>query len=374
MEFSIVNNGLTKSVSATATFIAGIITMGADLELVGSLLLILAFIIALIGLLPLILKGLRSSSPLVWKAKQGFFFLTSLGLIAIVGITEALEGEHVQVELALIFAVLLISSVFYSYRYLKRKQVQIQFFLLGVAIGIGLVLINDEYSEQEEYIIALFIYFSGIILLLLNWIFIQIKSILKLKNEQKNTEIIHLQSQVNPHFFFNILNNLYGLVEVDAKKAQALILKLSDLMRYSIYDGQKRMVRLADEIEYLENFIALHKMRYYKEIEVKFDKDISDTDVLVMPLMFINLVENAFKHGVEHLRKDAFVHLKLNASEKELHFEIKNNFDSEEVSKEIGIGIANLKRRLQLIYPDNHQFETKDEGNIYSVKMSVEML
>lgn len=185
---------------------------------------------------------------------------------------------------------------------------------------------------------------------------------------------MHLKSQVNPHFFFNTLNNLYGLVGKDAKKAQELILKLSDMMRYSVYDGEKDTVLLSEEVTYLQNYIELHKMRYHKAIDIQFNTDISDNDYKVMPLLFIILLENAFKHGVENLRNNAYVHLTLKAHQNTIHFEIENNFDASEENQDEGIGLQNLKRRLELVYPKNHTLTTSKTGDVYYANLNIKNL
>ena len=136
------------------------------------------------------------------------------------------------------------------------------------------------------------------------WLLKQLISIHTLKKEKTATELMLIKSQVSPHFFFNMLNNLYGLIGKDPKKGQELILKLSDMMRYSIYEGEKDLVTLQEEVDYLKNYIELHKMRYHKKIDVSFNCQIED-DYRVMPLLFIILLENAFKHGVERLRDEA---------------------------------------------------------------------
>ncbi|MBC8753518.1 histidine kinase [Kordia sp. YSTF-M3] len=204
------------------------------------------------------------------------------------------------------------------------------------------------------------------------WLFMRIRSILMLKKEQQQMELSHLQSQVNPHFFFNMLNNLYGLVDKDSKKAQALILKLSDMMRYSIYDGQKSSVTIAEEVEYLKNYIELHKMRYHKEIAIQFNTDIQDETAKVMPLLFIILLENAFKHGVENLHEHAFVNVNLIANQKEIHFTVENNFDAEAITDETGIGLKNLKRRLELVYPKKHSVSFTSENQVYKSQLTIQ--
>ncbi|WP_243643646.1 sensor histidine kinase [Tenacibaculum sp. M341] len=183
---------------------------------------------------------------------------------------------------------------------------------------------------------------------------------------------MHLQSQVNPHFFFNMLNNLYGLVDKDSEKAKKLILKLSDMMRYSIYEGQKEYVTLQQEIDFISNYIELHKMRYHKEINVKLDINVANKNLKIMPLLFIILVENAFKHGIEVLRNNAFISIKLTAKENSITLIIENNFD-EEIQGENGIGLKNLERRLALAYPKKYEFATAIHQNIYTAKLNLRL-
>jgi len=193
---------------------------------------------------------------------------------------------------------------------------------------------------------------------------------LSLKKEKAQMEMQHLKSQVNPHFFFNTLNNLYGLVEKDPKQAQDMILKLSDLMRYSIYEGQNEWVSLDEEVSYLQNFIALHENRYHKKVEINFKQEIDEGTYQIMPLMLILLVENAFKHGVEKLRSDAFINMTLKANGGRITFDISNNFDPEEVNEStVGIGLANLKRRLEIGYPKKHELSIKKEPTQFNVHL-----
>jgi len=207
----------------------------------------------------------------------------------------------------------------------------------------------------------------------MRWFFKQTRAILTLKNEKAKTELQHLKSQVNPHFFFNMLNNLYGLVGTDAKKAQDLILKLSDMMRYSIYEGEKELVTLEEELDYLKNYIELHKMRYRKDIDIKFTSDISENHK-VMPLLFIILLENAFKHGVENLTKDAYVYVNISTQGNDIQFTVENNFDSTEITKNHGIGLKNLKRRLELGYLNKHSLSVTSTNEVYKAALTISKL
>jgi len=240
-------------------------------------------------------------------------------------------------------------------------------------IALLILIFNDAIGDSEVFGVFAFFYFILIFYLLSRWLFIQIKAIINLKNEKAKTELMHLKSQVNPHFFFNMLNNLYGLVEQDSKKAQELILKLSDLMRYGIYEGQNDVVLLSKEVNYLENYMALHKMRYHKNIDIQFTPDIKE-DYKVMPLLFIILLENAFKHGVENLREDAYIKIQMTAENKQVNFEIENNFDITQSSEHKGIGLQNLQRRLELVYPKKHHISLSKTNDVFKAQLTIEGL
>lgn len=243
------------------------------------------------------------------------------------------------------------------------------------AIGMGAILIVLEDSDAEPlFSITAFFYFALLFYWGVAWLVKQIKSVIKLKNETAKAELSHLQSQVNPHFFFNMLNNLYGLVETDSKKAQQLILKLSDMMRYSIYEGQRNLVTVDAEVEYLKNYIELHKMRYHKKIEVEFNPHLQAEECKVMPLLFIILLENAFKHGIEKLRENAYVHINLIAGPDNINFSVENNFDANKIPKQPGIGLKNLKRRLELAYPDKHSLSFSNTTDVYKAQLSLKLI
>lgn len=204
-----------------------------------------------------------------------------------------------------------------------------------------------------------------------SWVFKQWKNIQTLKNEKSNAELALLKNQINPHFFFNTLNNLYSLIKSDPNTAQEYVLKLSDMMRFTIYKGKEEMVTLEEEANYLSNFIELQTARYHKKIEIDFQQSIENTKDKVPPLLFIILLENAFKHGVESLIDNAFIHLELKESDSKIVFSIKNNFDLDALSKNKGIGLKNLKDRLHLLYPKAHKFTCDNVGNTYFAKLEL---
>ena len=144
------------------------------------------------------------------------------------------------------------------------------------------------------------------------------------------------------------------------------------MMRYSIYEGQKEYVSLQQEVDFINSYIELHKMRYQKDIRVDFDIQVENEQLRIMPLLFIILVENAFKHGVEVLRNNAFINISLRSDQKELTFTVENNFDPEEES-DIGIGLNNLQRRLELAYTKNHRFKTSIDKDVYRATLSLKL-
>lgn len=246
-------------------------------------------------------------------------------------------------------------------------------FWIGMAlIGFLIIIFNDAFGDSEEFAIFGLLYFSFLLFSFVRWIFAQIRSLITLKRDKTKMEMLHLKSQVNPHFFFNTLNNLYGLVVKDPKEAQALILKLSDLMRYSIYEGQNEWVTLEEEVSYLKNYVALHQNRYHKEVKIDFNVNIDDQEYMIMPLLLILVVENAFKHGVEKLRNGAFVNMEIIAQNGRIDFTIINNYDMEETDGQpTGIGVSNLKRRLEIGYKKDFDLSIDKKNETFEVKLAL---
>jgi LytS/YehU family sensor histidine kinase len=225
--------------------------------------------------------------------------------------------------------------------------------------------------ENTEPFYSVFLAFS--ILAVFYWGVREVRLTISARNEKIKNELIHLQSQVNPHFFFNTLNNLYGLIGHEPEKAKTMVLQLSEMMRYSIYDGQKDWVPLEKEIGYIESYIALHGVRYHKKVEIRFHHKVQHTGKKIAPLLFIILLENAFKHGVEKLQRNAYVHIDLSRTEDSIVFKIVNNYDENERARIIGIGLNNLRRRLALIYPKKHTLTLLEENLVYTAQLTLQI-
>lgn len=197
----------------------------------------------------------------------------------------------------------------------------------------------------------------------------------EIENKQLKDELALLKEQVHPHFLFNTLNNLYGLITQDQnQKAAEITLKLSDLMRYLLESSKTDKVSLKKEIKFLEDYLSLEKIRLTNNTDIRFEVSGIVSDVFVAPLLFIPLVENAFKHGLNALKADGFAHFSLSVQGKDLFFEAKNSLGkSLENSPESGIGIANLRKRLQLIYPNNHLIDIQKSNDEYKVVLHIQL-
>ena len=204
------------------------------------------------------------------------------------------------------------------------------------------------------------------------WLYEQWRWLKTLKADKAKAELALLKSQINPHFFFNTLNNLYGLVVEKSENAPEVVLKLSDMMRYTIYEGKEDVVLLKDEISYLENYIELHKIRYQKKVEILFTHNVQE-GLKVAPLLFIVLLENAFKHGVEKMSENAFIHLRMKSQGKQLFFTIENSFDELASNKTNGIGLENLKKRLDHLYGNRYELNIEEKESVYKVQLNLEL-
>ncbi|MEM8585134.1 MAG: histidine kinase, partial [Bacteroidota bacterium] len=204
------------------------------------------------------------------------------------------------------------------------------------------------------------------------WLYEQWRWFTTLKNDKAKAELALLKSQVNPHFFFNTLNNLYGLVVTQSPQAPEVILRLSDMMRHTIYNGKEDTVTLNDEVNYLQAYIDLHKIRHQKKVDIRFEHEINEK-IQVAPLLFIILLENAFKHGVERLVEDAYIHIELTGDETQVLFAIENNFDPKESARKPGIGLDNLKQRLAHLYPKKHELIVEKTESTYKTILHLDL-
>jgi two-component system LytT family sensor kinase len=193
------------------------------------------------------------------------------------------------------------------------------------------------------------------------------------ENEKLNTELSFLKSQVNPHFFFNTLNNIYSLAIVRSEKTAPAVMKLSAIMRYILTETERHLVPLSNEVDFIHNFIDLQKVRLTDKVMLNFSTEGAIDNLLVAPLLFIPFVENAFKYGVS-TKESSSINIEIKTTGNVIHFSAVNYIVASEnnLMENTGIGINNVKRRLELMYPGKHKLTTVEKDNYYTVHLEIE--
>ncbi len=193
-----------------------------------------------------------------------------------------------------------------------------------------------------------------------------------LKEQQLISELTYLKAQLQPHFFFNTLNNIYSLALKQDKGTAPLVAKLAEMMRYILYKADEKWVSLKDETDFITNYVEVERIRYRSAITISFDMQGIDDESKISPLLLLPFIENAFKHGVQEEEKEGFVNIVICKTKDELTLEVQNSI-AKANDHTGGIGLVNVKKRLALLYPENHQLEIQHDGKIYQVSLSLEM-
>ncbi len=194
-----------------------------------------------------------------------------------------------------------------------------------------------------------------------------------MKSNAEN-ELAYLKAQINPHFYMNMLNNIHGMIEIDPEKAQAMVIDMSQLMRYMLYDSSQTRIPLANEINFLHNYLRIMRRRYPEEkvrIWADFPEESKIRDIKIPPLLFLVFVENAFKHGISY-RKESHVTVAVEVEDKKLLFRcINTRYPEEGETKREGIGLRNVSQRLKLIYGDCANLDIKETDEEYIVTLTI---
>jgi hypothetical protein len=220
-------------------------------------------------------------------------------------------------------------------------------------------------------------FFTKIIFSIIRFYSISYKSerkTVQLEEEKLNLERNFLKAQLNPHFLFNTLNNLYGLSLRKDTQTPEVITQLSEMMRYTLYESNSEMVPLKKELHYLQNYVQLEKMRYKKDACIVCEID--DSNVInqqIAPLLTFTFVENAFKYGLKK-KNEGFIKLFISVRNDTFYFSIQNDKKEQQKLPGIGgIGLENPKKRLELLYPGRHSLTIEDNGNMFSVELTINL-
>jgi LytS/YehU family sensor histidine kinase len=265
------------------------------------------------------------------KRKPINFFLYLLASMVVAGLVQRMVSYNI------VYPLFYQPGLSRALLYLPKIAIEAFGVYSVVAIVIVIHLINKWYlSEQERQ---------------------------QLKHEKLEAELKYLKAQIHPHFLFNTLNNLYSLTITNSKKAPEIVYKLSQLMSYMLYDSNKPFVPLQKEIDYIENYITLEKIRYADRLDVSLNILNNIDHIQIAPLLILPFIENSFKHGVANDIGKVWVHINILVSDGQLIIKVENSKAMSEDSAvpESGIGLSNVKKRLALIYKDRYSLQLLDE-------------
>jgi len=194
-----------------------------------------------------------------------------------------------------------------------------------------------------------------------------------LVKEKLETELKFLKNQTNPHFLLNTLNNIYALARKKSDYTAEVVMRLSELLRFMLYEANASRIKLKEEIKVLEDYLELETLRYNQRLEVSFEKNIDGDDNKITPFLLLPFLENAFKHGISETRFESFIHINISAQNHILNFEIENSKDSCDNEKlASNIGLINVKRQLELTYSD-YNLEVHNNSHNFKINLLVNL-
>lgn len=312
-----------------------------------------------------------------------------------------IRAEKIDYVYTLLFHATLLPPVYLNLKWLLPAFAKKSSWLLYAALVIALILlftwINYQFFQNwslfilpDYFFISYFTYtevslffiiyigFTSLIKLSRSWFSVNElqRRLLQTEKEKVQIELKALRSQINPHFFFNTLNSIYSMSLEKDDRLPNTVLQLSELMRYFLYESREELVPLGKELTVLKDYISLEQLRSGKSLDLSVDIRGNTAELLIAPLLLITFVENAFKHGAKGETGKTFIHLALSVEGNALDFRLENNMGAAEempVNDHKGVGLENVSRRLQLLYPGRYQLRTGQEGNSFVVQLNLQM-
>jgi hypothetical protein len=199
------------------------------------------------------------------------------------------------------------------------------------------------------------------------------KRLAELEHENLEQQLEYLRYQISPHFFMNTLNNIHALVDIDPEKAKDTILELSKMMRFVLYEGTKQGVPLSREMNFIRHYVTLMQLRYTDKVRITLDLPSEVPDRQIPPLILITFIENAFKHGVSY-QHESFIEMKVVVESDKLRFLCRNSKSEKSNEEKGGVGLANVRKRLNLLYGNNYALRIRNDADVYSVELNIPLL
>jgi len=331
-----------------------------------------------------------------WHA---FFWVSAILFFMFVGSHNTrYTSEHILINWGL-YGIINVSLFYLNFlvlipRFLTKKQYGLYILVLlasvfaygAIKYGIGLIFEKDilthisrsgkiavttfvPYFIETLFVSFVFLFLSFVLKLGVAWV-INERIQRDLENQRLSAELAFLKSQINPHFLFNSLNSIYSLAYQKSDTTPDAILKLSEIMRYMLYESNDNKVDLSKELQYLQNFIELQKIRLGNKAYIDFKIEGKVTNQKIVPLLLIAFIENAFKHGIANDTLSP-IRILITVDASQLHFYIQNKKHTNNKDSVGGIGLANVKRRLDLLYPGQYNLDIRDHLGTYTCELSL---
>ena len=338
------------------------------------------------------MKFLNKLIRLKWLQHSVFWMLSIYAIGSYFSIASIFA--FIDYFYAILFHIPLVFLVYVNLRLLIPRLLQkgkYLLYVLFVAVDIALAYLVHEFTFEillpvlpTEFYMVSFTEWQVLVNIFI--IYLVLTTLLKLskswytlqqvEKEKVELELKSLKMQINPHFLFNSLNSVYAMALVKSDKTAASVLELSNLLRYMIYEVGDKRVSLEKEVEIIQGYLDLQRLRSDASTEVNFKIEGDLKGKMIAPLLFFPLIENSFKHGVKGVSDSAFVHMHLKCSNDQIDFSIVNNkgeIDDMEAGQYGGIGLQNVSSRLALIYPKKHEFKVEDEQGKFSVHLTIKL-
>lgn len=298
---------------------------------------------------------------------------------------------NVTVQSGMILFILYLNFLFLIPRFYKTRRywtyIGFAIPLLGLYIlsnyllGIHVIkIIEPEYRMSWfGYVFAFFDYSRNVLIAFLLYNLQekteQQQKMDEIQVEKLKTEVDYLRAQINPHFLFNTLNNIYALSLEKSDKTPEIIMRLSKMMDYMLYESDELLVPLKNEVENLDNYVTIERLRQGNNGKINYTVKGEINDQRIVPLIFLPLIENGFKHGINQIIRAAFLDINLSISKDHIELSVTNNFRPEAVTnrERSGIGLQNLTKRLELFYHGKYKLEVKQEMGIYDVHLNISL-
>lgn len=324
-----------------------------------------------VGVLIILLIGIGTERGFLYALADGIIYVVFYGVLVYFNLLYLIPNYLTKNKFMTYAALLILSALI-----LTPLQMLILYF------------INHGYEDTQQAIIrnqfSFFVFAflvsstSTVFKITTDWVR-NLREKQELQTQTMQSELRFLKSQINPHFLFNTLNNLYALTLKKSDKAPEIVIKLSEMMRYMLYECNERRVLLSKEVNYIRNYIDLESLRQGQNVSINFDVKGDLSEQTIAPLIFIPFLENAFKHGLNNHITEGFVNILLEVKHNDIHFNIENSkpdhipLQQPNKPKSGGIGLVNIHRRLNLIYPEQYDLKIDNNPKTYAVDLHLEL-